>query len=125
MFVDPMRYMTARDPRHEQAGDVVKCRDGTWVAAWNMIATIWVCVVLLPFDRGNASISLSLELQVNADQQMLPPKVLAYSARSLNGKYQISNINVKASSMVWCGCICSVEKKRWRSGPKPLLSSRR
>ena len=38
MLVDLMRYMAARYPRDVRTGDVVKCRDGTWVGVCEVMA---------------------------------------------------------------------------------------
>ena len=124
-WASPMRHMAARYPRHVRTGDVVKCRDGTWVCVCEVTSKCIDCVFL--GLRVEERTLLGNRLQVRVNQQMRLLEVLAHHAKSLNEK--VSNIeyqrNVKACSLVCRGSICSVEKKRWRSGPKALLCSRR
>ena len=37
-WASPMRYMAARYPRPVRTGNVVKCRDGTWVGVCEVMA---------------------------------------------------------------------------------------
>lgn len=102
MLVDLMRYMAARYPRHSWTGDVVKCRDSTWVAVCEVIPTIWVWCCSSQLDRGKSSISLLFDLRLSADQQMRSLEMFAHHTTSLNEEISKNEYrcNVKACSMV-------------------------